>query len=378
MPTTTPGRNNLDTTTSGSAVIVKALQGTGINLSATGVDAGTGDVTIGLAVPVAVANGGTGATTALAARGSTGLNIESRVTMNNASLTGTSTDNYIGTTTTAFTAQRTYTLPPANSQNPGEKIYIGDDGGAINGAFNLVIARAGTDTIHGGTAPITLLSPRSSIVLATDGVSNWQTVQRSPSVRIQVITSGTTFTTTVGAKAMWVECIGGGGGGGGALGSAVPGCGLGGGGAGGGYGATYIVNPGGAGGTGAAIGSNGTNTTFDSPSVCTGGFGQGGLNLATGNTQLAVLGISPTVSVGDFQMGSYSSPGYRFSGTFGVAGQGGFSPRGGGQSQARAGQNDGTSGVLYGGGGGGACSFSTTAQTGGPGAAGCIIVTEFF
>jgi hypothetical protein len=48
MAATTPGRNNLDTTTVGSAVIVKAVQGTGISLSSTGADAGTGDVTINL------------------------------------------------------------------------------------------------------------------------------------------------------------------------------------------------------------------------------------------------------------------------------------------------------------------------------------------
>lgn len=41
-------RNDFDTTTSGQAVITKVIAGTGISLSSTGTDAGTGDVTINL------------------------------------------------------------------------------------------------------------------------------------------------------------------------------------------------------------------------------------------------------------------------------------------------------------------------------------------
>jgi hypothetical protein len=39
-------RADLDTTTVGQAVVAKLIQGTNINLSSTGADAGTGDVTI--------------------------------------------------------------------------------------------------------------------------------------------------------------------------------------------------------------------------------------------------------------------------------------------------------------------------------------------
>ena len=45
-------RVDLDVTTPGSAVIAKAVQGSGIALTSTGGDAGTGDVTIGLAATV--------------------------------------------------------------------------------------------------------------------------------------------------------------------------------------------------------------------------------------------------------------------------------------------------------------------------------------
>lgn len=44
-------RNDFDTTTTGEAVIAKAIPGRGIAFSSTGVDAGTGDVTIKLAAP---------------------------------------------------------------------------------------------------------------------------------------------------------------------------------------------------------------------------------------------------------------------------------------------------------------------------------------
>src|SRR5437762_1544613 len=60
-------RVDLDTTTAGEAVIAKAIAGTGISLSSTGVDAGTGDVTLNLSTPVSIANGGTGQATANAA-----------------------------------------------------------------------------------------------------------------------------------------------------------------------------------------------------------------------------------------------------------------------------------------------------------------------
>jgi hypothetical protein len=39
-------RSDINTITSGSAVIAKVIAGTGISISSTGADAGTGDVTI--------------------------------------------------------------------------------------------------------------------------------------------------------------------------------------------------------------------------------------------------------------------------------------------------------------------------------------------
>lgn len=60
-------RPDLNTNETGSAVITKALPGTNITVDSTGIDQGTGDVTINLDpsfLPVSISNGGTGQTTA--------------------------------------------------------------------------------------------------------------------------------------------------------------------------------------------------------------------------------------------------------------------------------------------------------------------------
>jgi hypothetical protein len=56
-------RADLNVTSSGSAVTRRIVAGTNISLSSTGVDTGTGDVTINITGQVGVANGGTGAAT---------------------------------------------------------------------------------------------------------------------------------------------------------------------------------------------------------------------------------------------------------------------------------------------------------------------------
>lgn len=67
-------RDDLNVTTSGKAVIRKAIAGTGVTLSSTGIDAGTGDVTINIGQSVA-----TNATPTFA-----GANFTSHVVLNNA------------------------------------------------------------------------------------------------------------------------------------------------------------------------------------------------------------------------------------------------------------------------------------------------------
>jgi len=81
------------------------------------------------------------------------------------------TDRYIATTA-AFTAARVWTLPSANSMNPGQEIVIYDEGGAITATNTLSIQRSGSDTLNGGTAFV-LDRAFQGVSLRTDGVSRW-------------------------------------------------------------------------------------------------------------------------------------------------------------------------------------------------------------
>lgn len=56
---------------------------------------------------------------------------------------------YVGVT--VLTSSRTLTLPPAAEIADGEEIVVQDESGAA-GTHNVVIQRAGTDTINAGTS----------------------------------------------------------------------------------------------------------------------------------------------------------------------------------------------------------------------------------
>jgi hypothetical protein len=210
--------------------------------------------------------------------------------------------------------------------------------------------------------------------------------------KVTAIAASGTFTCTTGVRSIKVECLGGGGGGGGAKASAGT-CTTGGGGGGGGYEvalltsglkASYTVVIGAGGTAGAATptdGGTGGSTTFDSPSVCTAGGGVGGLNSATGSTVATFAGIGGlggTGSLGNYGFsGSYGDHGIVQGGGIGKGGTGGSSQWGGttvGAVNAAA----GGVGRSFGGGGSGAASNSATGFAGGAGAAGGIIVTEYF
>ncbi len=117
---------------------------------------------------LAVADGGTASSTAAAARASGGLNVESFTPVANVAYQALVTDRIIGYT--SLTANRTVTLPAASAMNPGQVLTICDLAGTT---FNIVIARAGSDTINGGTASATVGQAFGSISLMSDSVSNW-------------------------------------------------------------------------------------------------------------------------------------------------------------------------------------------------------------
>jgi hypothetical protein len=74
-------------------------------------------------------------------------------------------------TSVAFTAARTWTLPAANAIPAGARIVIIDEIRTITATNTLTVARAGSDTIEGGTASIVLASGGASVGLISDGVS---------------------------------------------------------------------------------------------------------------------------------------------------------------------------------------------------------------
>jgi hypothetical protein len=212
-------------------------------------------------------------------------------------------------------------------------------------------------------------------------------------IQIVDLVTGTSYSPTPGARALYVECIGGGGSGGGAA-NASSNCSCGSGGAGGAYSAawltgsiktTYTVQVGAGGAVpGAALpGNNGTDTTFDSPtSVCTAKAGAGGPNVVSAGTSSVIgpggAGGASASGVGDIKFdGCDGGPLWRISGTIGISGSGGSAPIGGGALMGLTSSNNGSPGKKYGGGGNGALALTGGPFAGGAGAAGLIRVWEF-
>ena len=128
-------------------------------------------LTGGLNTPLAIAQGGTASATALAARSSSGLNIDQQSTTGDAIVTIAATTRTQATTAT-LTASRAWTLPAASGLNAGQHLVISDKAGAINGSNTIVVTRAGSDTINGATIT-TMSSQYQVLTLISDGVSAW-------------------------------------------------------------------------------------------------------------------------------------------------------------------------------------------------------------
>jgi hypothetical protein len=72
-----------------------------------------------------------------------------------------------------FTTSRTWTLPAAGNTTAGHPIMVVDLAGGVTGSNTLVIARAGTDTINGSGASLTISVPFGAYEFVSDGVSSW-------------------------------------------------------------------------------------------------------------------------------------------------------------------------------------------------------------
>lgn len=277
----------------------------------------TGALTLsgGLNTPLAVAQGGTASATALAARNSSGLNIDQATSI------GDTNGTIASTTRTSFhsalTAARSDTLPAANALNAGQILYINDINGVASASNTVTLARASSDTINGGTTFVAINAAYGIAQCQSDGTSKWDCAQvagggggggvtsvtiaagtglavsgtcaitssgtctvalssaRQTLPTYQYLVSGTNATYTAPAGALWIEIrmVGGGGGGAGA-GTVSPGNGTNGSDtcikvsgtacttplydAGGGGGCTSGVTP----GTPGAVSGSATSTTF--------------------------------------------------------------------------------------------------------------------
>lgn len=76
------------------------------------------------------------------------------------------------TTSAAFTASRTWTLPAANAVAAGAEVIVADLFGGVTTTNTLVIARAGADTINGATTAI-IGQAFGMRRLISDGTSKW-------------------------------------------------------------------------------------------------------------------------------------------------------------------------------------------------------------
>jgi hypothetical protein len=139
------------------------------NISVSNGSGAAGNPTLSITGQIPVANGGTGASTAPAAR--VNLNVDQRTTFSNANVVVVSTDRYVAQVGT-MTAPRTVTLPLANSVNAGQQLVIIDESGTVTTTNTLTLNRAGADTINNATSS-TIRTAYGRAVLYSDGSSKW-------------------------------------------------------------------------------------------------------------------------------------------------------------------------------------------------------------
>lgn len=172
---TTSGANALTLTTSGATNVTLPTTGTLVNSAVTTLSSLTSIGTIGTGVwqgtAVGLAYGGSGQATALAARGSSGFNIDEATSTGDANYTVLSTDRMVYHT--ALSAARTDTLPAANSVNAGQIFVINDFRGVATASNTVTLQRAGSDTINGVTSVVAINAAYGAGIFWSDGSSRW-------------------------------------------------------------------------------------------------------------------------------------------------------------------------------------------------------------
>lgn len=148
-------------------------------------------LTLGWSGQLALGRGGTGASTAAGARASGALNVDGFTGHGDSNYAILATDRTVGTNA-AFTASRTWTLPAANAVNAGQEIIVADFQGTVTGGNTLVISRAGSDTVNGGTSA-TISAANGAYLLKSDGASKWtaQALGAAAAGGVSSVTCGT-------------------------------------------------------------------------------------------------------------------------------------------------------------------------------------------
>ncbi len=244
--------------------------------------------------------------------------------------------------------------------------YVRASGSPLGPALSLKSATTSVD-VSAATAP----STGQALVATSSTAATWQTLSTSPDGAfrsVQTFTASGTYTPTANMVRCKVTVVGGGGGGGTAAGSDVRGSGGGGGGTAIGFftaaqiGASQAVT------VGAAVSAQTAGATASLGSLISatgGGAGVGGLTTALGGAGGSGTGGSLNI---------VGSPGFISGGQSGSGGNSSFGGGGTGQISALA----GGAGQNYGGGGGGGWRAASGTQVGGAGAAGVIMIEEFF
>lgn len=103
--------------------------------------------------------------------GRVALGIDRRVTVDNAAYTILNTDLVVAQIGT-MSAARTFTLPVANTMEPGSKIIVIDESGTVTNTNKIIVSRSSTDTINGATSK-EITSAYGFLILECDGLSKW-------------------------------------------------------------------------------------------------------------------------------------------------------------------------------------------------------------
>ena len=150
-------RADLNVTTSSSAVIAKAVQGTGISLSSTGVDAGTGDVTINIDSTVATLTGTQTLTNKTISGSSNTLSNIGNSSLTNSSLTIGSTSVSLGGTAATLAGLTTVTVTqdPTSALQLATKQYVDSVANGFSVKQSVKVATTANVTLSGG-APDTV------------------------------------------------------------------------------------------------------------------------------------------------------------------------------------------------------------------------------